>query len=80
MPVKHPERLQLYSLAMPNGVKVSIMLEETGLAARYQTLQWLIFQVAGVGPMFGQVGFFHKFAGREFLWEQHEGPHEDRNA
>lgn len=131
-PVQDPARLQLYSLATPNGVKVSIMLEETGLpyevhkvnfgtrdqqtpqflalnpygkipvivdpdgpggrpltlfetgailiylaektgqllpadpAARYQTLQWLIFQVAGVGPMFGQLGFFHKFAGREF--------------
>jgi GST-like protein len=34
--------------------------------ARYETLQWLMFQAAGVGPMFGQVGFFHKFAGREF--------------
>ena len=130
--MQHPERLQLYSLATPNGVKVSIMLEETGLpyevhklsfetgdqqspeflalnpygkipvivdphgpggeplvlfesgailiylaeksgqllpadpAARYQTIQWLMFQMAGVGPMFGQVGFFHKFAGREF--------------
>ena len=35
-------------------------------AVRYETLQWLMFQAAGVGPMFGQVGFFHKFAGREF--------------
>jgi GST-like protein len=35
-------------------------------AARYATLQWLMFQAAGVGPMFGQVGFFHKFAGKEF--------------
>ena len=35
-------------------------------AARYETLQWLMFQVGGIGPMFGQVGFFHKFAGREF--------------
>jgi GSH-dependent disulfide-bond oxidoreductase len=131
-PARHPERLQLYSLNTPNGVKVSIMLEETGLpyeahlvnfdthdqasgefrslnpygkipaiidpdgpggralalfesgailiyladktgqllpregAARYETLQWLMFQMGGVGPMFGQVGFFHKFAGREF--------------
>jgi len=131
-PARHPERLQLYSLNTPNGVKVSIMLEETGLAyephlvnfdshdqaspefrslnpygkipaiidpdgpgghalplfesgailiylaektgqllprdaaQRYQTLQWLMFQMGGVGPMFGQVGFFHKFAGREF--------------
>ena len=30
-PAKHPDRLQLYSLPTPNGVKVSIMLEETGL-------------------------------------------------
>src|SRR6476620_11683299 len=29
-PAKHPERLQLYSLPTPNGVKVSILLEETG--------------------------------------------------
>jgi GSH-dependent disulfide-bond oxidoreductase len=124
--------LQLYSLPTPNGVKVSIMLEETGLpyeahlvnfdsneqvsaefrslnpngkipaildpngpggrplplfesgailiyladktgqflpleaAARYQTIQWLMFQMGGVGPMFGQVGFFHKFAGKDF--------------
>jgi GST-like protein len=131
-PPQHPERLQLYSLATPNGVKVSIMLEELGLPyeahlvrfendeqlsdefrslnpygkipaildphgpdgmpqvlfesgailiylaekcgrllpgsarARYETLQWLLFQVGGLGPMFGQLGFFHKFAGREF--------------
>jgi GST-like protein len=131
-PPRHPERLQLYSVATPNGVKASIMLEETGLAyephlvdfdrheqatpefrslnpygkipaildpdgpggqplalfesgailiylaekagrllpreaaARYETLQWLMFQVGGIGPMFGQVGFFHKFAGKEF--------------
>ena len=30
-PAQHPDRLQLYSLPTPNGVKVSIMLEETGL-------------------------------------------------
>ena len=130
-PALHPERLQLYSLPTPNGVKVSIMLEETGLpyeahrvsfdardqlspeflslnpnnkipaildpegpggrplalfesgailiylaektgrllprdpAGRYRTLQWLMFQMGGIGPMFGQLGFFHKFAGRE---------------
>lgn len=33
---------------------------------RYQTLQWLMFQMGGIGPMFGQLGFFHKFAGREY--------------
>ena len=131
-PAQHPERIQLYSLPTPNGVKVSIMLEETGLpyephlvrfdsndqlspefvslnpnnkipvildpngpggqplplfesgaillylaekaqrflpqdaAGRYETIQWLMFQMGGVGPMFGQVGFFHKFAGKEF--------------
>ncbi len=130
-PAKHPDRLQLYSLPTPNGVKVSIMLEEIGLpyephaidigkneswtpeflslnpngkipaiidpsgpngkplalfesgailvyladktgklmpadaARRYETLQWVFFQMAFIGPMFGQVGFFHKFAGRE---------------
>jgi GST-like protein len=130
-PARHPDRIQLYSLPTPNGVKVSIMLEETGLAyephlvdfgsndqlspefrslnpnskipaildprgpggsplplfesgaillylaektgkflpqeSRYQAIQWLMFQMAAVGPMFGQLGFFHKFAGRE--WE-----------
>jgi len=131
-PPKHPDRLQLYSLPTPNGVKVSIMLEETGLpyephlvsferndqlspeflslnpnnkipaildpngpdgrplplfesgailvyladktgqlmprdaAGRYETLQWLLFQVSFIGPMFGQVGFFHKFAGKDY--------------
>src|SRR5476649_2253977 len=130
-PASHPERLQLYSLPTPNGVKVSIALEETGLAyephlvrfdandqmspeflslnpnnkipaiidpngpggqplplfesgailiylaektgrllptdpvRRWQTIQWLHFQMGGIGPMFGQVGFFHKFAGKE---------------
>jgi GST-like protein len=34
-------------------------------ARRYETLQWVFFQMAFIGPMFGQVGFFHKFAGRE---------------
>ena len=131
-PAQHPDRLQLYSLPTPNGVKVAIMLEETCLpyephrvnfdaneqlspefrslnpygkipaiidpngpdgkplplfesgailayladktgqfvprdaGGRYQTLQWLFFQVGGVGPMFGQIGFFHKFAGKSF--------------
>jgi GST-like protein len=131
-PAAHPDRLQLYSLPTPNGVKVSIMLEETGLpyeahaiaigknetwteeflslnpngkipaildpdgpggkplalfesgaillylaektgrflpvdpARRIETIQWVFFQMAAVGPMFGQLGFFHKFAGREY--------------
>jgi GST-like protein len=131
-PARDPGRIQLYSLPTPNGVKVSVMLEETGLpyeahrvsfdtddqhspefrslnpygkipaiidpdgpghrplalfesgaillyladkagafipqglAARWQAIQWLMFQMAAVGPMFGQVGFFNKFAGRDF--------------
>jgi GST-like protein len=131
-PALHPERIQLYSLPTPNGVKVSIMLEEIGLpyeahrvgfdtqdqlsseflslnpnnkipaildpdgpgghplglfesgailiyladksgrflaqsgGARYEAIQWLMFQMGGIGPMFGQVGFFHKFAGKDF--------------
>jgi len=131
-PAEHPDRIQLYSLPTPNGVKVSIMLEETGLPyephtvnfgtndqmspefmslnpnnkipaiidpigpkgtplalwesgailvylaaksgkfmpedidARYETLQWVMFQMGGIGPMFGQLGFFHKFAGKDY--------------
>jgi GST-like protein len=131
-PALHPDWLQLYSLPTPNGVKVSIMLEEIGApydahlvsfekndqlspaflslnpnnkipaildphgpgdkpmalfesgaillylaektgqflphdaAARYETIQWLMFQMGGVGPMFGQLGFFHKFAGKDY--------------
>ncbi|HWM81045.1 MAG TPA: glutathione S-transferase N-terminal domain-containing protein [Pseudolabrys sp.] len=131
-PAAQPDRLQLYSLPTPNGVKVSIMLEEIGLpyephaidigknetwtpeflslnpngkipaiidpdgpggkplalfesgaillylaektgklipadpAQRLETIQWVFFQMAGIGPMFGQVGFFNKFAGRHY--------------
>jgi len=129
-PAQHPDRIQLYSLATPNGVKTGIMLEETGLpyeahlidfatddqktpeflslnpngkipaiidpdgpdgkplplfesgailiylaektgkflnpARRYETIAWVMWQMGGLGPMFGQLGFFHKFAGREY--------------
>ena len=131
-PAAHPDRLQLYSLPTPNGVKVSIMLEEIGLpyephlvdfgkddqktpeflslnpngkipaiidpdgpggrplglfesgailqylgektgkllpadpARRWETIQWVHFQMGGIGPMFGQVGFFNKFAGKDY--------------
>lgn len=131
-PAAHHDRLQLYSVPTPNGVKVSIMLEEIGLpyevrriafgedgtasddflslnpngkipaiidpdgpggaplalwesgaillyladksgqlidtdtARRLETIQWLFWQVSAVGPMFGQVGFFNRFAGREY--------------
>ena len=132
-PAKHPDRLQLYSLPTPNGVKVSIALEELALPyephtvsferkdqlspeflslnpnnkipaiidpqgpggkplplfesgailvyladktgqlmphdpiERWQTVAWLMFQMGGIGPLFGQVGFFNKFAGK--AWE-----------
>ena len=33
---------------------------------RYETIQWVMFQMGGIGPMFGQVGFFHKFAGKDY--------------
>ena len=131
-PAQHPDRIQLYSLPTPNGVKVSTMLEETGLpyephlvrfdhndqlspeflslnpnnkipaiidpdgpggkplplwesgaillyladksgklmpadaAGRYETIQWVMFQMGGIGPMFGQVGFFNRFAGKDY--------------
>ncbi len=131
-PAKNPEVIQLYSFPTPNGVKVSIALEELGLpyephgvnigqneswtpeflslnpngkipalidpngpdgkpiglfesgailvylaektgklipaeaSGRYETLQWVFFQMAGIGPIFGQVGFFHKFAGKDY--------------
>jgi GST-like protein len=131
-PAQFPDWIQLYSLPTPNGVKVSIMLEETGLpyephkvafdandqhspeflslspnnkipaildphgpqgqplplfesgailiyladksgqllaqegALRYETIQWLMFQMGGIGPMFGQLGFFNKFAGKDY--------------
>jgi GST-like protein len=33
---------------------------------RYETIQWVMWQMGGVGPMFGQVGFFNKFAGKAY--------------
>ena len=130
-PATDPSVIQLYSWPTPNGIKVSAMLEECGLAyeahavrfsdadqftpeflslnpnnkipaiidpdgpggaplplfesgailiylaektgkflsddpaTRYETLQWLMWQMGGVGPMFGQFGYFHAFAGKE---------------
>ena len=129
-PAKDPSIIQLYSFPTPNGVKISIALEEIGLlyeahtvtlsdsdvkspeflslnpnnkipaiidpngpdgplglfesgailiylaeksgkligttpAQKAQTIQWLMFQMGGIGPMFGQLGFFVKFAGAE---------------
>ena len=130
-PAKNSDILQLYSLPTPNGQKVSIMLEESGLAyephvvvfgeegvtsaeflslnpnnkipaiidpngpddkplalfesgailvylaektnlfygqsksEQYEILQWVMFQMGGVGPMFGQLGFFFAYGGKE---------------
>ena len=35
-------------------------------ASRFETIQWLMFQRGGVGPVFGQLGFYHKFAGKDY--------------
>ncbi|MEL6678302.1 MAG: glutathione S-transferase N-terminal domain-containing protein [Pseudomonadota bacterium] len=129
-PAQHPDRIQLYSFPTPNGIKVSALLEETGLPYEAHTisimrddqltpefialnpnnkipaiidpngpdgalpifesgailiylaekagqflpsdpvkkadvLQWLMWQMGGLGPMTGQLGFFWKFAGKE---------------
>ncbi|MBL0370585.1 glutathione S-transferase C-terminal domain-containing protein [Rhizobium sp. KVB221] len=54
-----------------SGLILQYLAEKTGkllptnASGRYETLQWLYFQMGGIGPMFGQVGFFVKFAGKE---------------
>jgi len=54
-----------------SGAILQYLAEKTGKlmpadpARRYETIQWLHFQMGGIGPMFGQLGFFHKFAGKE---------------
>jgi GST-like protein len=55
-----------------SGAILLYLAEKTGQflpadpIARWQTIQWVMFQMGGVGPMFGQVGFFVKFAGKDF--------------
>jgi len=55
-----------------SGAILIYLAEKTGQflsadpVARYETIQWLMWQMGGVGPMFGQVGFFNKFAGRDY--------------
>jgi GSH-dependent disulfide-bond oxidoreductase len=55
-----------------SGAILIYLAEKTGMflaegRRRYETIQWVFWQVGHIGPSFGQVGFFHKFAGRE--WE-----------
>jgi len=55
-----------------SGAILQYLAEKTGKllpndpVRRWQTIQWLHFQMGGIGPMFGQVGFFHKFAGKDY--------------
>ncbi|PWE30968.1 glutathione S-transferase [Pararhodobacter marinus] len=46
-------------------------------AERWHTIQWVMWQMGGIGPMFGQLGFFHKFAGKEI---EDTRPHERYRA
>jgi GST-like protein len=54
-----------------SGAILVYLAEKTGMlmpstaAGRYETLQWVFFQMANIGPMFGQLGYFYKWAGRE---------------
>ena len=54
-----------------SGAILLYLAEKTGkllpadAAGATRRIQWVFFQMAAIGPMFGQLGFFHKFAGRE---------------
>lgn len=54
-----------------SGAILLYLAEKTGrllsqdARERYQTIQWLMFQMGGIGPMFGQLGFFYRFAGKD---------------
>lgn len=56
-----------------SGAILIYLAEKTGkligstATDKAKIIQWLMFQMGGVGPMFGQMGFFFKFAGSE--WE-----------
>ena len=55
-----------------SGAILIYLAEKTGkfmpqdAAGRCKTMQWIMFQMGGIGPMFGQLGFFHKFAGKDY--------------
>lgn len=54
-----------------SGAILIYLAEKTGKlmsadpAKRYETIQWLMWQMGGLGPMFGQLGWLVKFAGKE---------------
>ena len=53
-----------------SGAILIYLAEKTGRlmgegADRYHVIKWLMFQMGGIGPMFGQLGYFTKFAGAE---------------
>jgi GST-like protein len=55
-----------------SGAILVYLAEKTGKllpadpAKRIETIQWVFFQMAGVGPMLAQFGFFHKLAGKDY--------------
>ncbi len=53
-----------------SGAILIYLAEKTGKlmptgAEKYDVTKWLMFQMAGLGPMIGQLGYFVKFAGKE---------------